>query len=123
LTCACGCRKDAIGKEASELLEIVPMQIGVIKHARKDYCCRDCDTAPVTADKPAQLIENACPAQVFWRCAPPKKIRRRFTASSFRKSAGPPRHHSWAAEPADLCKVAWIAGEKAIAGHRTKYIG
>ena len=59
LTCACGCRKHAIGEEVSEQLEIVPMQIRVIKHIRKVYGCRDCETAPVTADKPAQLIEKS----------------------------------------------------------------
>ncbi len=35
------------------LVEIVPMQIRVIKHVRKVYDCRDCESAPVTADKPA----------------------------------------------------------------------
>ncbi|RJG09824.1 IS66 family transposase [Pseudomonas cavernicola] len=59
LTCTCGCRKHAIGEEVSEQLEIVPMQIRVIKHIRKVYACRDCETAPVTADKPAQLIEKS----------------------------------------------------------------
>jgi len=59
LTCACGCRKHAIGEEVSEQLEIIPMQIRVIKHVRKVYGCRDCESAPVTADKPAQLIEKS----------------------------------------------------------------
>ncbi|MGO2204470.1 IS66 family transposase [Pseudomonas helleri] len=59
LTCVCGCRKHAIGEEVSEQLEIVPMQIRVIKHVRKVYGCRDCETAPVTADKPVQLIEKS----------------------------------------------------------------
>lgn len=58
LTCVCGCRKHAIGEEISEQLEIMPMQIRVIKHVRKVYGCRDCETAPITADKPAQLIEK-----------------------------------------------------------------
>lgn len=40
LTCICGCRKHTIGEEASEQLEIVPMQIRVIKHIRKVYGCR-----------------------------------------------------------------------------------
>lgn len=35
------------------------MQIRVIKHIRKTYGCRDCEAAPVTADKPAQLIEKS----------------------------------------------------------------
>ena len=59
LSCTCGCRKHAIGEEVSEQIEIVPMQIRVIKHVRKVYGCRDCETAPVTADKPAQLIEKS----------------------------------------------------------------
>ncbi|MGY3302844.1 transposase [Pseudomonas sp. PvR086] len=59
LTCACGCRKHVIGEETSEQLEIVPMQIRVLKHIRKVYGCRGCETAPVTADKPAQMIEKS----------------------------------------------------------------
>lgn len=37
LTCTCGCRKHTIGEEISEQLEIVPIQIRVIKHVRKVY--------------------------------------------------------------------------------------
>lgn len=59
LTCPSGCRKHTVGEEISEQLEIVPMQIRVIKHVRKVYACRDCESAPVTADKPAQLIEKS----------------------------------------------------------------
>ncbi len=59
LTCACGCRKHAIDEETSEQLEIVPMQLRVLKHIRKVYGCRGCETATVTADKPAQLIEKS----------------------------------------------------------------
>jgi transposase len=59
LTCTCGCRKHVIGEETSGQLDIVPMQIRVIKHIRKVYGCRGCETAPVTADKPAQLIEKS----------------------------------------------------------------
>ncbi len=59
LTCACGCRKHVIGEETSEQLDIVPIQIRVLKHVRKVYGCRGCETAPVTADKPAQLIEKS----------------------------------------------------------------
>ena len=68
LTCACGCRKHSIGEEISEQLEIVPMQIRVIKHVRKVYACRGCETALVTADKPAQLIEKSMASPAFWRC-------------------------------------------------------
>ena len=35
------------------------MQIRVIKHIRKVYGCRDCESAPVTADRPAQMIEKS----------------------------------------------------------------
>ena len=59
LICACGCRKHVIGEDTSEQLEIVPMQIRVIRHIRKTYGCRGCEAAPVTADKPAQLIEKS----------------------------------------------------------------
>ncbi len=59
LSCTCGCRKHEIGEEISEQLEIVPMQIRVIKHIRKVYACRDCDATPVTADKPAQVLEKS----------------------------------------------------------------
>lgn len=68
LTCACGCRKQVIGIDTSEQLEIIPMQVRVIKHLRKTYACKGCEAAPVTADKPAQLIEKAWPAPACWRC-------------------------------------------------------
>lgn len=35
LTCECGCRKQAIGEQTSEQLEIIPMQVRVIRHIRK----------------------------------------------------------------------------------------
>lgn len=35
------------------------MQIRVIKHVRKVYACRGCETALVTADKPAHLVEKS----------------------------------------------------------------
>jgi transposase len=59
LTCDCGCRKQAIGEETSEQLETIPMQIRVIRHIRKVYACKGCETAPVTADRPVQLIEKS----------------------------------------------------------------
>lgn len=73
LTCACGCRKYAIGEETSEQLDIVPMQIRVIRHIRKVYGCRRCETAPITSDKPAQLMEKAWPAPACWPCCPAQR--------------------------------------------------
>lgn len=59
LTCECGCRKQVIGEETSEQLEIVPMQVRVIKHIRQTYACKGCEAAPITADKRAQVIEKS----------------------------------------------------------------
>lgn len=59
LTCECGCRKQVIDEETSEQLEIIPMQVRVICHIRKTYACKACEAAPVTADKPAQLLEKS----------------------------------------------------------------
>ncbi len=59
LTCACGACKQVIGEETSEQLEIIPMQVRVIRHICKTYACKACEAAPITADKPAQLIEKS----------------------------------------------------------------
>jgi len=100
LTCACGCRKHAIGEEISEQLEIVPMQIHVIKHVRKVYGCRDCETAPVIADKPDRKEHGRpqCVGDVA-----DDQIRRRFAASPLRKSPRSPRRRYPHARP-------WRAG-------------
>ena len=58
-TCACGACKQVIGEETSEQLEIISMKVRVIRHIRKTYACKACETAPVTANKPAQLIEKS----------------------------------------------------------------
>ena len=58
LTCVYG-RKLAIEKEISEQLDIVSIQIRVIKYIRKVYACRGCEAVPVTANKPAQLIKKS----------------------------------------------------------------
>lgn len=59
LICACGACKQVIGAETSEQLEIIPMQVRVLRHIRKTYACKACEAAPITADKPAQLIEKS----------------------------------------------------------------
>lgn len=58
-SCSCGCGKHAIGEEINEQLKIVLMQIRVSKYVRKVYGCRDCEVAPITAEKPAPLIEKS----------------------------------------------------------------
>lgn len=58
LTCACSACKQVIGEETSEQLEIIPMQVRVLRHIRKTYA-KACKASPLTADKPAQLIEKS----------------------------------------------------------------
>ena len=59
LICGCGACKQVIGEETSEQLEIIPMQVRVLRHIRKTYACKACENAPLTADKQAQLIEKS----------------------------------------------------------------
>ena len=59
LQCRCGCRKQVIGEETSEQLDIIPMRVQVIRHVRKVYACQHCPTEQVTADKPPQVIERS----------------------------------------------------------------
>jgi transposase len=58
VTCACGCRKYAIGEEnqraARNRADANPRD----QTYAQVYDCRDCETAPVTAATPAQLIEK-----------------------------------------------------------------
>jgi transposase len=51
----------------------VPLQIRLIKYVRKVYGCRDCETAPVTADKSAYLIEKCMASPVVLAMLPPTK--------------------------------------------------
>lgn len=62
--CACGCAMQRIGEQVSEQLDIIPMQVRVIRHVRLTYACRCGDTAPKTAAMPAQPIpkSNASPS-------------------------------------------------------------
>lgn len=61
--CACGTPMVEIGQEVSEQLDIIPMQIRVIRHVRKRYACPDKAQAPVIAPKPPQVLpkSNASP--------------------------------------------------------------
>jgi len=57
--CLCGCRKDPIGEEISEQLDIVPAKVRVLKHIRLKYACKHCDSAPHTAPMPPQPIPKS----------------------------------------------------------------
>ena len=53
-----GCALREIGVEASEQLDIIPQQVGVIRHERVKYACPCCDGALRLASKPAQIIHK-----------------------------------------------------------------
>ena len=48
-----------IGEKISEQLDIIPMQIQVIRHRRKQYACPCCEGHLKTAPKPKQPIEKS----------------------------------------------------------------
>ncbi|MDD2722388.1 MAG: IS66 family transposase [Gallionella sp.] len=62
-TCPCGTPMVVIGQQISEQLDIVPMQIRVLRHVRNTYGCPGSIHAPVTAALPAQPLpkSNASP--------------------------------------------------------------
>lgn len=102
LTCVCGCRKHAIGEEVSEQLEIVPMQIRVIRHVRKVYGCRDCEIAPVTAEKPAQLIKKSMASPSVLAMLLTTNYVDGLPLHRFEKSPEPPRRRHPAPDPGPL---------------------
>ena len=57
--CACGTEKVVIGEVVSEQVEIVPMQVRVLRHVRKTCACPTCQTAPITAAMPPQPIPKS----------------------------------------------------------------
>ncbi len=61
--CSCGQPFVRIGEEVSEKLDIVPVQLNVIRHIRPKYACKKCEGLesehPVkSASLPPQLIER-----------------------------------------------------------------
>ena len=62
--CSCGAPLVRIGEETSEQLDIVPIQLKVIRHVRPKYACKKCEgqdsVHPVKiAPVPAQIIEKS----------------------------------------------------------------
>jgi transposase len=57
--CPCGTAMVLIGEEVSEQLDIVPMQLRVLRHIRKRYACPSKDVAPVTAPVPPQVLPRS----------------------------------------------------------------
>ncbi len=58
-TCPCGTPMVEIGQDVSEQLDIVPMQVRVLRHIRKRYGCPTSEHAPVTAALPAQPLPKS----------------------------------------------------------------
>jgi len=58
-TCGCGTPMVVIGQEVSEQLDIVPMQIRVLRHVRNTYGCPASEHAPVTALLPPQPLPKS----------------------------------------------------------------
>lgn len=57
--CACGTPMIEIGEDVSEQLDIVPMQIRVLRHIRKRYACPDNSHKPLTAALPPQPLPKS----------------------------------------------------------------
>ena len=57
--CPCGTPMVVIGQVVSEQLDIVPMQIRVLRHIRNTYGCTGSVHAPVTAALPAQPLPKS----------------------------------------------------------------
>ena len=58
-TCPCGTPMVEIGCDVSEQLDIVPMQVRVLRHIRKRYGCPTSAHAPVTAALPPQPLPKS----------------------------------------------------------------
>ena len=58
-TCACGTPMVEIGQDVSEQLDIVPMQVRVLRHIRKRYGCPKGEHAPLIAPAPAQVLPKS----------------------------------------------------------------
>jgi len=57
--CPCGTLMVEIGQDISEQLDIVPMQVRVLRHIRKRYGCPGSMHAPVTAALPPQPLPKS----------------------------------------------------------------
>ena len=57
----CGERRQEIGVETSEQLELIPARLKVLRHERVKYACRHCEGELAIADKPPQPIEKGLP--------------------------------------------------------------
>ena len=64
-TCPCGTPMIEIGQDISEQLDIVPMQMRVLRHIRKRFGCPGSTHAPVTAALPPQPLPKSNASAAF----------------------------------------------------------
>lgn len=60
--CECGCQKERFGEEVTEQLEIIPMQLKVIRHVRPKYVCKTCEGSISIAPMPNLLLPKSIAA-------------------------------------------------------------
>jgi len=59
--CCSSCRDQMsiVSEKTSEQLDIIPAQVRVLRHIRKTYACKSCNSKPVTAKQPPQPIPKS----------------------------------------------------------------
>ena len=67
-TCPCGCTMAEIGEDVREVLDIIPMQIRVLRHVCKRYACSRGDSAPRTHRHHRRCCPKPMPAITCWPC-------------------------------------------------------
>lgn len=60
--CDCGCQKKRFGEEVTEQLDIIPMQLKVIRHVRPKYVCKQCEGNISIAPMPNLLLPKSIAA-------------------------------------------------------------
>lgn len=60
--CDCGCQKERFGEEITEQLDIIPMQLKVLRHVRPKYVCKQCEGNISIAPMPHLLLPKSIAA-------------------------------------------------------------
>ncbi len=55
----CNDTMEAVSEKTSEQLDIIPAQVQVLRHVRKTYACKACNSTPRTAELPPQPIPKS----------------------------------------------------------------
>src|SRR6185437_16181151 len=79
LVCSCGCRKELMGREASEQLEYLPARVYVIETVRQKFACPVCQESVVIGPVAKKPIKKGLPGPIllarinvgrYWDCLP-----------------------------------------------------